>query len=117
MHELYPKFIIEDGNLIISKVVFHKEMVKDPSKVRGGGWFKWGESAEGKKMMIFYGESHDFGRATFEDIVGCVKSGNVYGDRRMYRNITEDFEFGYSTGTEILEIKKYIQESETKEES
>jgi hypothetical protein len=115
--ELYPKFIIEDGNIIISKVVFHKEIAKDPTKVRGGGWFKWGESEEGKRMLILYGESHDFGRARFEDIVECIRSGNIYGDRRMYRNISEDFEFGYATGTETIDIKKYIRESETKEES
>jgi hypothetical protein len=68
-------------------------------------------------MLILYGESHDFGRARFEDIVECIRSGNIYGDRRMYRSISEDFEFGYATGTETIDIKKYIQESETKEES
>lgn len=58
---LFPKFIIEGDSLIISKVKYHKEIVTDRSQVKGGGWFKW--NSPNNEMLIFYGQSEDFGPA------------------------------------------------------
>lgn len=100
MMEKLPKFIIEGDNLIIMKVLYHHEIVTDKTKVKGGGWFKKQDD-----MFVFYGESHDFGKAKFEDIENCIKNGNIFSDNSLYRNISEKHRFGYDTGTEIIEIK------------
>jgi len=100
--ELYPKFIIEGENLIISKVQYHKHIVDNKNNVKGGGWFKWSTD---KNMIIFYGESHDFGAASFEDIKNCVLNGNVFTNKMLTHSIVEKHKFGYNNGSEIIEIK------------
>ena len=100
--EKYPKFIIEDDKLILMKVIFHKEIVTDESKVKGGGWFKY---LNDTNMFVFSGESHDFGKAKFEDIKQCVENCQVYSDNRFFRNISKRHIFGYDTGSEIIELK------------
>jgi hypothetical protein len=98
----YPKFIIEGENLILMMATYHKDIVVDKTKVRGGGWFKY---VSDKKMYIFYGDSHDFGKAKFDDIKKCVEQGNVFSDYLLVNNITSRYSFGYDTGTEIIELK------------
>lgn len=101
--EKYSKFIIENGNLILAKVTFHKEIVKDASKVKGGGWFRY---VHDTKTFVFFGDSTDFGEAKLEDIKTCVKDGKIYSDNRLYRNLTEKYNFSYDTGSEVIELEK-----------
>ena len=75
MADLHPKFIIEDDSLILSKVTFHRNLVTDKNKVRGGGWFIYNDT---HKVFIFHGKSMEFGAADMEDIKKCIESGNVY---------------------------------------
>ena len=98
----FPKFIIEGDNLILSKVSYHSDIVTDKTKVKGGGWFRFLQHTD---MFVFYGDSNDFGAAKFEDIKKCVEDGKVFSDNRLYRNISDKHNFGYDTGTEIIEIK------------
>ena len=100
--DLFPKFIIEDGNLILSKVTYHKELVSDKNKVKGGGWFVYKPE---EKTFIFNGESHDFGKASFEDIKTCIINKQVYSDSMLVNNISELYTFAYNTGSEIIKIK------------
>ena len=100
--EKFPKFIIEDDKLILMKVTYHKEIATDFTKVKGGGWFRYLQHTD---MFVFSGESHDFGKAKFEDIKQCVANCQVYSDNRFYRNISNKHNFGYDTGTEIVELK------------
>lgn len=100
--EKFSKFIIQDDKLILMKVTFHKEIVTNPTNVKGGGWFKY---LSEDNMFVFYGESYDFGKAKFEDIKQCVENAEVYSDNRLIRNITDRHTFGYDTGTEIIELK------------
>ena len=101
--EKYPKFIIENDNLILSKVTFHREIVKDASKVKGGGWFRY---AHDTNTFVLFGDSTDFGAAKFEDIKNCVENGKVYSDNRLYINLTDQYNFSYDTGSEVIEILK-----------
>ena len=101
--EKYPKFIIEGESLILMKVTFHKEIATDTTKVRGGGWYKF---LNDKNMIVFYGESHDFGKSTLEDIKKCIENGNVFCDKWKHKNIIDRHSFGYDTGSEIIELKK-----------
>ncbi len=99
--DVSPKFIIEDGNLILSKVVYHKNLVDDVDKVSGGGWFVFNENLN---MFVFYGSSFNFGKAKFVDIKKCVEDGKVYSDKYLNHNITNKYKFGYDTGTEIINL-------------
>jgi hypothetical protein len=102
MSEVYPKFIVEDGDLIISKVTYHREMATDVSKVKGGGWFKYDEKTN---TFTFSGESFDFGKAKIEDIEKCVNEGRVYTNRSRTHSIAAKHKFAYDFGSEIIELK------------
>ena len=101
--EKFPKFIIEDGNLILMKVTYHKDIATKLDKVKGGGWFRFVPETN---TFIFSGESHDFGKAHFEDVKKCVEDGLVYSDNHLYRNISNRHNFAYDIGSEIIELKK-----------
>lgn len=90
--DVFPKFIIEDGNLILSKCIYHKDLVTDETKVKGGGMFKYNPD---KNMFTFYGVSFDYGPAEVEDIKACIEAGRVYSDKYLIDNITYDHNFQY----------------------
>lgn len=90
MHDVFPKFIVEGDNLIIGRVTYHKDLVTDKDKVKGGGWWK----LEGT-TMTFWGDSFDFGRAKVDDIKACIVAGNVWSDKYEIENITKQFNFQY----------------------
>lgn len=95
---VHPKFIIETDDikgdcLIISKCTYHKQLVTDSSKVKGGGW--WSLDIENELFTLF-GESVDFGMAKIEDISNCIKNHNVYRDRALSINLCDDgYRFNY----------------------
>jgi len=71
--DVFPKYIIEDGALIISKVTFHKDMVIEKDLVRGGGMYNY----DGETFTL-YDESSDFGRASLEDVQKAVDNHKVF---------------------------------------
>lgn len=99
--EKFPKFIIEGENLILRKVNFHHEIATDKSKVKGGGWFKFKSETN---TFILFGDSHDFGKASFDDVKKCVEAGKVFYDR-LTRNISATHKFSYNTGSELRSIE------------
>lgn len=95
--DAFPKFIIEtdpeEGDcLIIAKCTYHSQLVVDKSKVKGGGWFIIDPEIQ---MVTLHGESHDFGRASFEDIKSCIDRNKVFTNSSLQRNITHQFNFQY----------------------
>jgi len=98
--DVYPKFIIEDGDLIIGKVAYHKHLATDPTKVIGGGWYIYRDK---EKSFTFSDSSTDFGKAYMDDIKKCVDEGKVWL-RDMTHNITTKFDFYYDTGTERIKL-------------
>jgi hypothetical protein len=96
----YPKFIIEGENLIMAKCTYHKELATDKEQVKGGGWFRYDDK---KEAFILGGSSYDFGYAKIEDIKKCIEDGNVYGNTRLTRNMS-DYKFLYDTQTELIEL-------------
>lgn len=73
----FSKFIIYDDILIMRKVTFHKELLGeeyDKTKVKGGGGFKYNNETNN---FTFFGESYDFGAASFDDISKCVKDNKI----------------------------------------
>lgn len=87
----FPKFVIEDGNLVLAKCKFHKQIVIDPTKVAGGGWFSYNRD---QNSFTLHGSSHDFGMAKLEDIQKCVSDNKVYSNSRLTRKL-EGFTFLY----------------------
>ena len=92
MDELFPKFIIEDDMLILSKVIFHRELVTDKKLVKGGGWFRYDSES---KTFSFYGESCDFGRAELSDVIKCFENKKIYTNQIIEDDISEKFKFTY----------------------
>ena len=97
MAEVFPKYIVEDGSLIIGKCTFHKELAKDITKVVGGGWFTYNRE---NNSFTFSGDSYDFGKATYEQVKDCFSNGKVF-DRGGYREMSKEHQFFYNTGTKI----------------
>lgn len=107
------KFIINNGTFIMSACVeFHRELAKDHTTTKGGGWWE----IVGNTLYL-YGKSFDFGQAKIEDIISAFKEGWV--SARM-----EKFEIWHSTdetyvdmligkgGTKIKEANKDIDGNE-----
>jgi len=72
---VYPKFIIEDGAIILGRVTYHKNLVVNKDLVRGGGIYNIDFE---NNTIMFSGESHDFGPARLEDIKQAVNKGKVF---------------------------------------
>lgn len=99
--DVFPKFIVEGNNLIIAKVAYHKDLVTDKEKVKGGGMWEWDRE---KKEFLLYGDSFDFGTAKVEDINACINAGNVFLSYIGGRNVS-DHSFWINTGSEIIKLK------------
>lgn len=102
--DVFPKFIIETDDelgdcLIIAKCTYHKELATDLTKVKGGGWWVLKDN-----MFILSGDSHDLGKAKFEDIKKCIESGNVFDSPFVEYSIRDDHDFGYDTGCYIIKL-------------
>ena len=107
MEDVFPKFIIETDDdlgdcLIISKCTYHKDLVIDKTKVKGGGWWRLDYET---KTFTLYGESSDFGKSTLEDIKNCIDNGNVYTDYTLSHSIADKYNFDYDTYSEIIKLK------------
>lgn len=96
--DVFPKFIIEtdpeEGDcLIVAKCTYHKQIVTDLTKVKGGGW--WSLDRD-KNIFTLHGESSDFGRAEFENIKNCVERAKVFSNPSLFHNLVDDgFKFQY----------------------
>lgn len=96
----YLKFIIEDGNLIMGKCTFHKELACVKENVKGGGWFRHDER---KESYVLGGDSYEFGYAEIDDLKECIRLGNVYRNPALVGKI-ENKKFLYHTGSEFIEL-------------
>jgi hypothetical protein len=76
--------------LILGKVHFHRQMTTDKSKVKGGGWWSLDDNT-----FTFYGESDEFGKASFDDIRSCVENNKVFSSPSLIKSITKLFNFRY----------------------
>jgi hypothetical protein len=106
--EVYPKFVVKMDNelglvLCIAKCTYHKELIADEQKPKGGGWWRLDTDT---KTFTLYGDSHDLGAATLEDIQTCINTGKVFGDKYEISDLSNDYNFCYDTRTEIIDLKK-----------
>lgn len=101
MADVSPKFIVEGDTMIIAKCTFHKQLVTDKEKVKGGGMWDWNQE---RKEFKLFGESHDFGQASAEDIKACIEAGNVFLSYAGGRNVS-DHSFYLNNGYETIKLK------------
>ncbi len=108
--DVFPKFIIEtdeqEGDcLIVAKCTYHKQLVTDLTKVKGGGW--WTLDRE-NSIFTLQGDSYDLGRAKIEDIASCVQRKKVFSSPTLTRNYTDEFRFQYKNEVgEIINLENY----------
>jgi hypothetical protein len=100
MPDVFPKFIVEGNELIIARCTFHKQLVSNNDKVKGGGLWDWDRE---KKEFLLYGESVDFGACGPEDIKACIVAGKAYLSYAGGRNVS-DHTFYLNTGSEIIKL-------------
>lgn len=99
--DLFPKFIVEDDMVILSKCTFHKELVTDKAKVKGGGIFKYNHE---NRSFTFSGSSHEFGTAKIEDIKKAIEDDKVFTNTMIINSIAKKFDFYYDTQSEIIKL-------------
>lgn len=99
MDDIFPKFIIEDGNLIIGNCTYHRNMVIDEDNVIGGGGFKLEHGT-----ITFFGESDQFGKATISDIKKCIDSNKVFTNPSCRVSIAKDYSFYYKNKNKIIDL-------------
>jgi hypothetical protein len=108
--DVFHKFIIEtDDNegdcLIVAKCTYHKQLVTEISKVKGGGWWTLDRD---NSIFTLYGDSHDFGRANIKDIASCVQRKKVFSSASLTRKLTDKFKFEYKNQCgEIFNLETY----------
>jgi hypothetical protein len=103
---LFPKFVVEGDNLIIAKCTYHHQLVIETEKVKGGGMWSLNRDAN---TFTLSGDSHDFGRASIDDIKNCIEKGNVFRHQYSDVSMVDKFNFVYQDEcgekTELKTIK------------
>lgn len=87
MSDVFPKFIIENDAMVIGKCTYHKQLLvneNDKENIKGGGW--WRVDKDNPRHFILHGDSHDYGKASIEDIKNCLSSNKVFDNK--YTEIT-----------------------------
>lgn len=90
--EIFPKWIIEDGHLVIGKVTNHRDLAVNTANVKGGGWF---EVDLTNKTILLYGSSSDYGYTEVSDIKAAIAANQAGSFSRP--DMLEGFTFKYST--------------------
>jgi hypothetical protein len=106
--DVFTKFIIENKDgmgdcLIMAKCTYHKQLVTDKNKVKGGGWWTFN-----RKTLTFtlFGDSTDFGKSSFDDIKKCVDNDLVFSNRCLTKSIAVIYNFSYRDECgDITELK------------
>ncbi len=95
--DVFPKFIIEGNELIIAKCTYHRQLVSNKDKVKGGGLWKLDRD---KKEFMLFGQSEDFGSVVVEDVKACIDAGKVHAGSRNF----SDYTFDLNTGPEVIKV-------------
>lgn len=89
--EVLQKFIIEDDYLVIAKCIYHKTIVSKLSS-KGGGFWSFDEDTF---TFTFFGRSHDFGKASMEDIKKCIENDKVFSIKCLTTSVATIYNFNY----------------------
>lgn len=94
------KFVINNGDLILGQVEYHKELLKgrEIKKTSGGGFWHVDDTRNyfNERTIIFYGTSVDFGSVTREQFNSSSKSPSVesmniyFSEKLVYSEVLEE---------------------------
>jgi len=99
--KLFPKFIIEEENMILKTVKNHRDIATNESRVKGGGSYIFDIETN---SFTLYGESYEFGAAKIEDIKKCIEDGKVYANDELTNSIADKNNFSFYNGSEIIKL-------------
>lgn len=103
-----PKWIINDNDLVMGIVEFHKDLLKDhKDKTIGGGL--WHMDRRNKKLYL-YGKSHDYGQCKVEDIYNMLEEGLIplsIDNYSLYFSTSENLKEAIETNEFIGVINDY----------
>ncbi|MEI8087055.1 MAG: hypothetical protein WCG93_12670 [Paludibacter sp.] len=99
--KLFPKFIIEEENMILKTVKNHRDIAINASKVKGGGSYIFDSETN---SYTLYGESYEFGTAKIEDIKKCIEDGKVYTNDILTYSVADKNNFSFYNGSKIIEL-------------
>jgi len=94
--DLFPKFIVEDGCIILGKVTYHKDLAENKENVKGGGTYKY---IPVERTFELSGSSYEFGPAKLEDIKKAVGTGEVYSDGKIMKLSNANYTYRHEDGT------------------
>lgn len=102
--DTFNKFIIETDDelgdcLILGRVTYHNQLAFEKEKVKSGGW--WNKK-DGR--ITFFGKSHDFGRATEEQVKDAVMNNKVFTSNLLKYPINKKYKFSYDRQSEIVKL-------------
>ena len=102
--DIFNKFIIETDDelgdcLILGRVTYHNQLAFEKEKVKSGGW--WNKK-DGR--ITFFGDSHDFGRATEEQVTDAVMNNKVFTSYLLEYPINKKYKFSYDRQSEIVKL-------------
>jgi hypothetical protein len=104
--DVLQKFIIEGDYLVMAKSIYHKSLVSRLDW-KGGGFWSFDEETT---TFTFFGRSHDFGKASMEDIKKCIDNDKVFSIKCMTHSIASIYDFNYRDELgNIIELKKSPQ--------
>ena len=96
---MYPKFIINQGRLIIGMVDQHKELADNHSTTQGGGW--WHKDEESKSIWL-YARSLLFGSVPRKVLQKVIASGNHdYPGYTFYYSRSSNVETAMAEGDKL----------------
>ena len=109
MRDLHFKFIIDDGELILRKCTFHRELAFNYKSgddentlyrtVTGGGWWEWDRE---NKVIYLYGDSHQFKGCTIEQIQDALPK-TIAEDTAHFNWYFAGCELRFSTASNLKE--------------
>jgi len=74
MKKLYPKFIINNNEIIVGFVEFHIDLARNHELTIGGGWWYLDRK---NNILYLYGDSQEFGKVTIDDVISAKKPVNM----------------------------------------
>lgn len=98
------KWIVIDGNFIMSRASFHKDMIPEgsDSKPVGGGMANIRE--HGSHLELF-GSSFDFGRCRSVDVTDAIENDKMYSNSRCTHSIKDRFsKITFNNGVETFTL-------------
>lgn len=97
-----PKFIIKDGEFILGRAEFHRDLAgKTTEGVEGGGWWHFDRE---KKELTLFSSSSDFGHVTQDRIIDVLMSNPVPRQLKDVEDVYHSYQVRVEDALEVREL-------------